>query len=216
MGSVKFGEKVDGYAIEVLNEREIRAAAGLLFLMMFLSVVQVVFKWNFFPLKLATTAFLIDISIRVLVSPRFSPALIIGRWIVRNQVPEYVGAVQKKFAWIIGVVLSATMFISLVILNLHSPVNGIICMVCMLFLFFESAFGICLGCKAYSLFYGKKAELCPGEVCDPKAKQPIQLISRAQTLTVVGFVILISIVGYLSKSHFEKVPELIWGMQKPE
>jgi hypothetical protein len=29
-GIVKFGEDVDGYGIPVLNEREIRAAAGLL------------------------------------------------------------------------------------------------------------------------------------------------------------------------------------------
>jgi len=36
---------------------------------------------------------------------RFSPWLILGRLIVRNQTPEYVGAAQKKFAWIIGVEL---------------------------------------------------------------------------------------------------------------
>ena len=29
---IKFGEDVDGYNIPVLNEREVRAAAGLLFL----------------------------------------------------------------------------------------------------------------------------------------------------------------------------------------
>ena len=34
---VKFGEDVDGYSIPVLNEREIRAAAGLLFLLMWTS-----------------------------------------------------------------------------------------------------------------------------------------------------------------------------------
>jgi hypothetical protein len=44
---VKFGEDVEGYGIPVLNEREIRAAAGLLFLMMFVAcIVLVVFQFN--------------------------------------------------------------------------------------------------------------------------------------------------------------------------
>ena len=34
---VQFGENVEGYNIPVLNEREIRAAAGILFLFMFIS-----------------------------------------------------------------------------------------------------------------------------------------------------------------------------------
>jgi hypothetical protein len=42
--------------------------------------------------------FLTDFIIRVFVNPKFSPTLIIGRLIVSNQVPEYVGAPQKKFA----------------------------------------------------------------------------------------------------------------------
>ena len=32
---IEFGEHVDGYNITVLNEREIRAAAGILFVIMF-------------------------------------------------------------------------------------------------------------------------------------------------------------------------------------
>jgi hypothetical protein len=33
-------------------------------------------------------------------------------------------------------------------------------------LFFEAAFGICLGCKVYNLFNQKQAQLCPGGVCE--------------------------------------------------
>ena len=35
---IKFGEDVEGYDITVLNEREIRAAAGILFLIMFIAL----------------------------------------------------------------------------------------------------------------------------------------------------------------------------------
>ena len=153
---IKFGEDVPGYNIPVLNEREIRAAAGILFLMMFITIVTVVTKGNFTPLKYAVVIFLTDFLIRVLVSPRFAPSLIIGRLIVRNQTPEYVGAKQKKFAWIIGIILALTMFILLVVVNSYSPITGLICLICLIFLFFESAFGICLGCKFYSLIYKEK------------------------------------------------------------
>lgn len=40
---VKFGEDVAGYDIPVLNEREIRAAAGIFFLLMFISLMQILF-----------------------------------------------------------------------------------------------------------------------------------------------------------------------------
>src|SRR6187397_620698 len=144
---IQFGENVEGYSIPVLNEREIRAAAGILFLATFISLMLIVFKNNFLPIKYVITLFLADFIIRVFVNPKFSPTLIIGRLIVRNQVPEYVGARQKKFAWIIGVILSATMFIFMVVINSYSPITGVICFVCLMFLFFESALGICLGCK---------------------------------------------------------------------
>src|SRR5438046_7551706 len=151
--TIQFGEDVPGYDIRVLNEREIRAAAGILFLATFISLMFILFKNNFLPIKFVITFFLADFLIRVFVNPKFAPTLIIGRLIVGNQVPEYVGAAQKKFAWVIGVILSATMFVFLVIVNATSAITGIICLICLVFLFFESAFGICLGCKFYSLFY---------------------------------------------------------------
>ncbi len=73
---------------------------------MFLSILLAILKGNFIIFKYSVTAFLTDMVIRVFINPEFSPFLILGRLIVRNQVPEYVGAPQKKFAWIIGVVLA--------------------------------------------------------------------------------------------------------------
>jgi hypothetical protein len=210
---IKFGEDVEGYNIPVLNEREIRAGAGLLFLIMFISILVVVLKGDFLLLKYAITIFLTDILIRVFVNPKFSPSLIIGRLIVRNQVPEYVGAQQKKFAWIIGVVLATITFISIAVLNARSPITGIICLICLIFLFFETAFGICLGCKFYSLFYKEKAHYCPGEVCDSKSKQDIQKTSKVQLLIVVGFIAYIFLTVLLFNDNFSKAPFDLLGIQ---
>lgn len=210
---IKFGEEVEGFDIPVLNEREIRAAAGILFLMMFISIMVVILTGDFSLLKYAVTIFLTDILIRVFVSPKFAPSLIIGRLIVRNQVPEYVGAAQKKFAWIIGVVLAATMFILLVVVNSFSPITGIICFICLIFLFFETAFGICLGCKFYNLFYKDKAQYCPGEVCDVKSKQDIQKTSLVQILIVFAFISYIFMTVFLFNDHFNEKPYDLFGIE---
>jgi Domain of unknown function (DUF4395) len=209
---IQFGENVEGYNIRVLNEREIRASAGILFLATFISLMLILFKNNFLPIKYVISFFLVDFIVRVFVNPKFSPTLIIGRLIVRNQVPEYVGAKQKKFAWIIGVALSATMFIFMVIVNSYSPITGIICLICLVFLFFESAFGICLGCKFYSLFYKEKAEYCPGEVCDAKSKQDIQKTSGVQLIIVFAFVAFIFLAAWLFNDYFSKKPYDLFGI----
>ncbi|RPI02710.1 MAG: DUF4395 domain-containing protein [Ignavibacteriae bacterium] len=210
----QFGEQVEGYAIPVLNEREIRAAAGLLFVMMFVSIMLAGMKGEFTMLKYASTLFLTDILIRVLVSPRFAPSLIMGRFIVRNQVPEYVGAPQKKFAWIIGILLAATMFVHLVLFNASSPITGLLCLICLVFLFFETAFGICLGCKFYPLVFKKKAQYCPGEVCDVHSKQEIQKTSGIQVLIVLGFFAYLTLMIVTMHETFSRKPYDLFGLEK--
>ncbi len=209
---IQFGENVDGYNIPVLNEREIRAAAGILFVVIFYSFLLILFKGNFLPAKYAVTLFLTDLLIRVFISPKFSPFLIIGRLIVRNQVPEYVGAAQKRFAWIIGIFLSAIMFVFLVIVNAYSPITGIGCLICLFFLFFEAAFGICLGCKFYSLVYKQKAQYCPGEICDVKSKQQIQKTSVIQLLIVFAFVGYLLLTIFLFNGYYSKPPYDLFGI----
>jgi hypothetical protein len=209
---IRFGEEVEGYNIPVLNEREIRASAGIFFLIILISLMLVIFKQDFLLIKYTITMFLTDFIIRVFVNPKFSPSLIIGRLIVRNQVPEYVGARQKKFAWIIGIVLATIMFIHLVVVNAFSPITGIVCLICLIFLFFESAFGICLGCKFYPLFFKEKAQYCPGEVCDVKSKQDIQKTSKVQLLIVFGFVVYILLAVFLFNDNFSKKPYDLFGI----
>lgn len=208
----QFGENVEGYNIPVLNEREIRAGAGILFVMMFIAINQAGGHQDFTFLKYAIVIFLTDILIRVFINPKFAPSLIIGRWIVRNQVPEYVGAQQKKFAWIIGIVLALTMLILQVVVNTFSPITGIICLICLVFLFFESAFGICIGCKVYSLIYKEKAQYCPGEVCEIKGRQNIQKTSFAQLVIVLGFIAYIVLTVYLFNDKFVEKPYDLFGI----
>jgi hypothetical protein len=209
--ATQFGETVEGYEIPVLNEREIRASAGILFLAIFMSLMLILFKENFLPIKYVITLFLADFIIRVFVDPKFSPTLIIGRFIVRKQNPEYVGAAQKKFAWTIGLALSAIMFLLMVVVNSYSVITGLICLTCLIFLFFESAFGICLGCLFYGWVYKKKARYCPGETCDAKTRQEIQKISPLQIGIVIGFIIFILLTAYFFNDMFSVKPTDLWA-----
>ena len=213
---IKFGEDVEGYTIPVLNEREIRAAAGMLFLATFTSLMFILFKGNFIPIKYVVTFFLTDFMIRVFINPAFSPTLIFARLIVHNQTPEYVGADQKKFAWIIGVVLSAIMFFFFVIVNANSLITGIICLTCLIFLFFESVFGICLGCLFYPLFFKDKVQYCPGEVCDVKQKQDIQKTSKSQFLILLAFIAFIFLTVYVMGDRFSEKPHALFGNKSTE
>ncbi len=210
---IQFGENVPGYEIPVLNEREIRAAAGILFLFMFISIQQAT-QGNFTMLKYAIIGFLTDMLIRVLINPKFAPTLIVGRWIVRNQTPEYVGARQKKFAWKIGIILALTMLALVVIVNSYSPITGIICLICLVFLFFESVFGICLGCKTYPWFFGKEnLQYCPGEVCDIKSRHEIQKTTWSQFFIVIGFVAFIVLTFLLFNDYFIQPPFDLFGIE---
>ena len=210
-GIVKFGEDVEGYRIPVLNEREIRAAAGILFVLMFAAISGAVLKGSFVLLKYAIAVFLPDMLVRVLVSPRWAPTLILGRLAVRNQVPEYVGAPQKRFAWIIGIALASVMFVLVNVLNTYGPISGIICLLCLIFLFAESAFGICIGCKIYPLVTGKQPERCPGEVCERKDRQPIQRVSGAQAAVLLGLVAYVVLVTWLFHAGFGVKPHALFG-----
>lgn len=209
-GIVKFGEDVSGYNIPVLNEREIRAASGILFVFALMSLLMIIFKGDFLLAKYFILIFFSDFMVRVFLSPRFSPSLIIGRLIVRNQRPEYVGAPQKKFAWKIGIGLSGTMLVTMVLINSYSFISGLICLICLIFLFFESSFGICLGCLTYGWFYKDKAQYCPGEVCDVNSKEDIQKTSKSQILIVLGFIICILLMVFQLKSTLSIRPENLW------
>jgi hypothetical protein len=213
---IGFGEAVEGYDILVLNEREIRAAAGILFLVTFTSLLFILFKANFVPIKYSITFFLADFLIRVYINPKFAPTLILARLIVRNQTPEYVGAVQKKFAWIIGVFLAGLMFFFFIIVNAYSPFTGITCLICLIFLFFESAFGICLGCKFYPLFFKDKVQYCPGEVCDAKQKQEIQKTSLSQLLVLIAFIGFMILTVWLMNDRFSEKPHALFGNSNTE
>ncbi|MEI8163549.1 MAG: DUF4395 domain-containing protein [Betaproteobacteria bacterium] len=193
-GILGFGETVEGYPVPVLNEREVRAAAGILFVFAMLAFMNAWMLGNFRLTRIFVIAFLIDFTIRIFINPKYSPSMILGRLAVRKQVPEWSGAPQKRFAWAVGWMLAVTMFYLIVVSNVIGPINLVVCATCLILMFFESAFGICLACRIYNAFSRQPAQACPGGACEvftPHASQKVGaggMAIVAVFLALVGFV----------------------------
>ena len=206
----KYGEEVAGYDVRVINEREARAAAGILFAFGMLSLTNAVMLHHGVVTRYFITFFTLDFIIRV-INPSYSPSMLLGRFFVQNQTPEYVGASQKRFAWGLGLLLALPMFYYLVINWQPNPLKVLICGICLLLLIFESAFSICLGCKIYNLVMPQKATHCPGGVCEIKRKEKIQTFNGVQksifvlTLLLLAFGIYSYMYKLENKTHIGEI-----------
>ena len=199
-----FGEQVEGYDVKVLNERELRAGAGILFLVALLSFVNCIVMKNIVIMQTFVWIFLTEFIIRVLINPKYAPSLLLGRFMVNGQRPEYVGAKQKRFAWSIGLLLAIFFFFLTTVFpsatpigedSLHNALIGLSCMICLVLLYFESVFGICIGCKLYTLFKKKEAQYCPGNICQKHERAACQKFSMSQRIVLgIYFIIVAGII----------------------
>jgi len=178
-GFFTYGKVIPGLVVHgkpapypVLNERAIRAGAGMMFALGFFAFFQAFYLREFLYINIFVVIFFIDFFIKVIVGTKFSPVSNLANLIVRRQTPEYVGAVQKRFAWSIGLVLSGIMMVLLFGFGVQGLPNLVICGFCLTIMFMESAFGICVGCKIYNalitigvLRQPEYKPACPGNVC---------------------------------------------------
>lgn len=197
----QYGEKVEGYDVLVLNEREARAAAGILFLIGLLSLMNAVALGHIVVTQVFISFFTLDFFIRV-IQPRYAPSLLLGRFFIQNQRPEYVGATQKRFAWAIGFMLALPMFYLVVIDFQPHPIKVVVCILCLTLLFFEAVFSICVGCKIYGIFKKDPVTHCPGGICEIRTKDAIQTFSLMQKIITFSVIIALSFGLY---SYFTKI-----------
>jgi len=200
-----FGEWVEGYDVRVINEREARAAAGILFFFAFLAFMHAWLTGNFMYERLMIIGFLIELFIRVFINPKYAPVMILARWIVRNQRVEYVGAPQKRVAWGLGLAVAVFMYWLVMIQNNFGQVNLAGCLVCVTLVYFEAAFGICLGCWLYKKVSRNSAQLCPGGTCEIRRKEKIQKINPLQWVIAAAFAAFIIAIPTMN----------LWNIQNP-
>ena len=100
-----YGKIIPGLVIDgapapygVVNEREIRAAAGIMFAIGLIALLSVFYDQNIRLAFGVVLAFWVDFALKVTLGPQWSYIGRIVAVIVRRQRPEYVGAIQKRFA----------------------------------------------------------------------------------------------------------------------
>jgi len=187
-----YGEKVPGYDVPVINEREARAAGGILFMLGMLVIFMGIGYNHIMTARIYLAFLFIDFTARM-ISPKYSPSLLLGKFMVRNQIPEYVGGAQKRFAWTLGWLISIPMMQWFVLNWDITFYKVLVCVLCLTLMFLESAFSICVGCMIYKAVIDKEPEHCPGGVCEVRRKEPIQTFNPIQKviviLTTIGFVV---------------------------
>ncbi len=180
-----FGRSLPEYSVPVLNERAVRAAAGLLFVPAMVAFMNAWLLGNFAPTRVFVVFFLIDFTLRLFINPMLAPSLVLGQWLVRHQQPEWTGAPQKRFAWGIGFALALTMLYLVVLKGVIGPINLLVCGTCLGLLWMESAFGICVGCWLYKRLRPEQAQLCPGGACE-YTPDPAQQVRASQWLVLLA------------------------------
>ena len=152
----------------LVNEREVRGAAGLLFLFGFYGFMVAVLLGDASVIRAFGMFFMLDMLIRLSIGAKWSPTILMASLLVFRMKPEMVGLAQKKFAWGFGFALAFMSCFGFGWLGLPFSLVGWMCSFCLGLLFLEASFGICVGCWLYRLFMRKTPENCPGGVCTPE------------------------------------------------
>lgn len=154
MSIISFGEYTEGRGYKVLDERAMRASAGIMLFLGIIASINGFILQNYYVIPFIAGFLMLNFLVGIFINPKFSPTLFLGRLIVRKQSPLPIGAIQKKFAWSLGLTLVTVIFVlSLLLQNditYFEPVC-LLCVFCIFLLYIETAFGICGGCKLYYL-----------------------------------------------------------------
>jgi len=139
----------------VINERAVRATAWIMFSLGFFTMLTTIYTKNYILLEIVVSLFFIDFLIKFINWPKYSPLSFIWSFLVRKQNPEWVWAIQKRFAWAIWVIMSWSMIIISIIFEIRWITPLIICSICLIFMWMEVALWICAWCNIYTFLEEK-------------------------------------------------------------
>lgn len=160
------GRIIPGCSVPVVNERQLRAGAGILFLAGAIASGLALHFSDPTLLQPFGIFFMFDMLARTSLGEKWAPSLVLGGLFVRRQKPEWVGAPQKVFAWNLGFGMALVACASMGLFPGPMWVTLALCGGCLAMLFAETAFGICIGCHLQRLFSRTAPQHCPGGTCE--------------------------------------------------
>ena len=109
-----------------VDEREIRIATGIMMILWLFSFFLVVFKAEFQIPLILVSIMVIDFLARIFISPKLSLFGSFVRLFLKKKDAIWVGSVQKRFAWSIGLILSSfTLYCILLLWEYIAPSPGL-------------------------------------------------------------------------------------------
>jgi hypothetical protein len=184
------GLEIDDHIVTygVVNEHAVRASAGIMFFLGMIILTHTYYTHDIIFAIWWIGIFFIDFLLKVVFWPQYSPISLLGVYLVSYKKPEYVWAIQKRFAWTIGCILSGIVLGMLsyriwsgqhgeMMMQMGNhmmmtlpPVSHLglpfwICALCLVFMWLEVSLGFCVGCTMYkylvTYWYIKKEENGP-------------------------------------------------------
>ncbi len=180
-----YGQHIDGATADgvplraaVFEERQVRAAAGLLMVLGAIAFFVALLDHDYLLLRIVSVFMLVEFAIRVTVGIHVSPAGLLARLLTRRYPPEWVSAKPKRFAWSIGVGIAGAMSI-ITNAGITGWLPRTLCIICLVFLWLESVLGFCVGCELYGFMVKRGMasvdpayEVCAGGACALPAVAP--------------------------------------------
>jgi len=178
MSIFSFGEFSDEHGYKVLDERVMRGSAGIMLLLGAIASINGFILKNYIVIPYIIGFLVLNFIIGIFINPKFAPTILLAKLMTIKQSALPIGAIQKRFAWSLGLLMSSAIFVMSIPLQSDAswfdPVC-LLCMICLLLLYLESAFGICVGCQTYFLAIRfkliKAPEIkpnCMGDACEVK------------------------------------------------
>ena len=156
----------------VVNERAVRATAGIVMMLAAIAIAIAYFDKNYTPVRIISVLVAADLALRQVAGlTPLSPIGTLGTFLVRNQTPEWVGATQKRFAWALAFAM-ALLIVILTNAGVHGLGVQLIGFALIGLLWLESVVGFCVGCFIYSrlikadLIHPEDAPACGGNSCE--------------------------------------------------
>jgi len=92
MRLISFGEYKNNSQFKVLEERNMRASAGIMMLLGIIAFINGFILNNYIVITYISGFLSLNFLIGLFINPKFSPTMFIGWLFVRKQTPLYIGA----------------------------------------------------------------------------------------------------------------------------
>lgn len=113
--------------------------------------------------------FALNFIIGLFIKLDYAPSMLIAKRLHKETVPQPIGAVQKQFAWGLGLTISLIAFTLSILLQedvrYFVPLCAL-CIACNTMLYFEAVLSFCVGCQLYKV--AKKVGLVKEPAIQPK------------------------------------------------